>query len=335
MAQTDYDIVINGIKARIASTGEGGGYTRRSMRREIQTQVISQSENPSYRNRDDGVALLQTSWAGGARWWKPLITPTDLSSYFQSNHMDLWSEPGKVVPGNVHTDAANTSIHDACVIATNGTDVYAIGDTNTTDATMRDVYKWTPGSNAFVRETGYSSGIQDDSTPLSMVYDSTDGYFYVLAATAAGATEVGRFNPATSADNISWLTDAAATKYGSTIVTSPYGLFYMAGGPLYQIAKAGPTATEAFDDGTLEYLTASNTNIVADSPLLVSTPQGIYFIRNTLDAGQPVAIVYRVDRDVSGSFIGNPIATLSRGSVALSVIFHLGQLFVSTTPDRS
>jgi hypothetical protein len=333
VAQTHYDLVINGVKARIAQNEEGGGYKRRSVRREIQNQIIAQSENPSSRNREDGVAFYQKSWAGGSRWWKPLITPQDLSSYFQSNHMDTWSEPGKIVPGNKHTDTANTDIHDMCVMATNGTDIYAIGDNNTTDAAERSVYKWTPASNAFVRETTYSSGIQDDSIPVAMVYDSSDGYFYVLAETAAGGREIGRFNPTTPAHDLSWYAASGALKYGSNIITTPYGIFFTAGGAVFEVNKTGPAADSRFDPGNTEILAYSTTNIVGHSPLLISTPQGMYLIRNTLDAGQPVASIYRIDRDVSGVFVGNPIAVLPRGSYALSVQFHLGQLLVATTPD--
>lgn len=334
MASTKYDVVINGVKARLAQDVEGGAYKRRSVRREIQNQIIAQAENPVYRSRDDGVALFQNSWAGGARWWKPLITPQDLASYFQANHMDLWSEPGKVVPGNKHTDAANTSIHDRCIIATNGTDVFAIGDTNTTAAAARDVYKWTPGSNAWVRETGYSSGIQDDSIPLSMTYDSSDGYFYVLAELAAGGREVGRFNPATAASNLTWYTSGPSNPlYGAAIVTSPFGLFFNLGGAVFELDKSGPTATEIYNPGNIEIMDHSNTNVVGQMPLLISTPQGMYLVRNTIVSGTPVATIYRIDRDVSGAFVGNPITVLPRGSVALSAIYHLGQLLVATTPD--
>lgn len=334
MARTRYDVEIDGVKARIANDVEGGGYKRRSVRREIQNQIIAQSENPTLRNREDGVAMYQTSWAGGARWWKPLITPQDLSSYFQANHLDLWSEPGKVVPGNVHVDAANTDIHDMCVIATDGTDIYAIGNTTTTDATMRDVYKWSPGDNAFVRQTGYSAGIQDDSIPISMVYDSTDGFFYVLADKAGAGSEIGRFDPVGGTENLTYVDFASEqTKYGAAIIISSFGLFASLGEAVYEIDKTGPTAVSRFDPGVTEMLGYSTSTVAGNAPLLLSTSQGMYVIRNTVSAGMPVCTIYRLDRDVSGSFIGNPIATLPQGSVALSAIFHLGQLLVATTPD--
>lgn len=337
MPGTDFDIIIGGYKAKIAH-GEGfQGYRRRTGRKEIMQNLVTQAQDSVVlKSRQDGIGLYQTSWAGGAQWWKPLLTPGNLSSYFRSNHMDVWSEPGKVVPTNRHHDASQTSLHDNCIMATDGVDIYAIGDTNTTAASARDVYKWNSATPAWERETGYSSGIQDDATPLSMVYDSTDGYFYVLAKTAAGAWEIGRFKPSTSASNLSWVTGSDAPTHGSTLAISRYGLFFTVGKSVYEVVKATPTTTEQFDPGQDEILSLSGgSDRVDNAPLLINTPAGMYLVRNEVQQGQPMAQVYRIDRDTSGQFIGNPIAPLPVGSIALSVIFHMGQLLVATTPPRS
>lgn len=336
MSKTRADVVVNGVSAKLYTDGDAQPYRRRTVRREIEQQLLTQAEAPTLRNRSDGVTLYQTSWAGGARWWKPLLTPQEISSYFQANHFDLWSEPGKVVPGNKHTDAANTDLHDNCIIGTDGTDWYAIGNDNTTDAAERSVYKWTPGSNAWVRETTYSSGIQDDSDPVDMAYDPTDGYFYVLAALSGGGWEMGRFHPGTPAHDLTWLDGSAGSdvRYGGSVAASEYGVFFSIGLDVSLVDKATPTHSAAFSPNHHEILSLpAGTEVVNTSPLLISTPQGLYLVRNQVQGGQPQAFVYRIDKDTSGTYIGNPIATLPLGSVALSATFHLGQLFVTTTPD--
>jgi hypothetical protein len=67
--------------------------------------------------------------------------------------------------------------------------------------------------------------------------------------------------------------------------------------------------------------------------LAISTPEGIYYVKNTRQGGQPQAFVFRVDRDAAGNFIGNPIATLPSGSVALSIAYHLGSVVIAASPD--
>jgi hypothetical protein len=313
-----------------------GSYKERHVRAEISQQLLTQSNETALQSRPDSVAMYQTSWAGGARWWKPLIAPTDNDSYFQSNHMDTWSEPGKIVPTNAVTDAANTILHDNCVIAV-GEDgnVYAIGFSESTDSGFFDVYIWTPGSDAFVRDTGQNSGVDDDDEPLAMVYDPSDGYFYIITTDP----EIVRFTPSGNDEDASWIATGHFAYPGSNIFLTPYGLMFYDGLAVYSIDKAGPSATEEFDDGMgpdfldeADYA-GSNPLFRRNVRLAMSTPEGIYYVKNTRQGGQPQAFVFRVDRDAAGNFIGNPIATLPAGSVALSIAYHLGSVIITASPD--
>jgi hypothetical protein len=330
VATTEFDVVIAGTKAKLAPVE--GRYKRRFVRQEVQNQLLSQSATPAMVSRGDRSQLYQTSWAGGSRWWKPLITPTDTESYFQATHMDTWSEPGKIVPTNAVADAANTDLHDNCVIAAGEGSVYAIGSTETTDTGFFDVYVWTPASNAFVRDTGQNSGVDDDDVPFAMVYDSTDGYFYIITS-----DDIVRFTPSGNDEDAAWL-DITGGTIGSNIFTTPYGLMFYDGTSVYSIAKAGPTATEEFDDGMgddfLNGVTFTGSPLYRQNlRLAISTPEGIYYVKNVVQGGQPVPFVFRVDRDSAGNFIGNPIATLPTGTVALSIIHHLGSIVISASPD--
>lgn len=336
MVTTDFDVVIGGTKAKILKT-EDGGYSRQAVRREIRQNVLSQSGEPAFASRDDQPSFFQTSWAGGSRWWKPLMVQDELDSYFQANHMDLWSQPGKVVPGNQPTETLH-SLHDHSIIATDSSgDIYAIGETNNENAAFLDVYKWTPASDDFVQETGYHSGVPVGEDPTSMVFDSTDGFFYVHNETGS---EIVRFNPTTATQNAAWLTGVGGAN-GTRILLHREGLLiyhaFSRNTTLSLIDKSGPSFSQILDDGMgqdfIGELSGSSQRRIISAHNVVTTPEGIYYVINTLTGGQVEPWVFRVDRDEAGSWIGFPIATLPRGTVSVNIAFHLGQLIVATTPD--
>jgi hypothetical protein len=344
MATTEHDVVFSWVsggtrvfyKFRLKRGVEGGAYKERQIRAEISQQLLTQAENPSYQSRPDSAAMYQTSWTDGARWWRPIIGPGDAASYFQSNHMDTWSEPGKVVPMNLVDDAANTNIHDHCVTGVGAAGaVYAVGSTNTEDATNLDVYVWTPASDAFVRDAGLTSGVDDAADPMAMTYDPNDGYFYVLASD----DDLERFNPTTNAQNANWITTGFTAYAGANIFLHNQFLMFYSGDQIYTVTKATPAVTSVFNDGMgPEFL--SGASFAGTEPLFrenlllaISTPEGIFAVKNTRQGGQPQPWVFRVDRDAAGNWIGNPLAPLPLGSVALSIAYHLGSVVIAATPD--
>jgi hypothetical protein len=336
---SDYDITLrinnDFYYARIAR-GVEGAYKRRFVRAEISQNLLTQSEVTAQKSRPDGPAMYQSSWASGSKWWKPLIAGQETDSYFQSNHMDTWSEPGKVVPTNQVVDAANTILNDNCVMAVgaNGA-LYAIGQTETTNAGLFDVYVWTPASDAFVRDSGQNSGTTTGDDPVAMVYDPSDGYFYIINTDP----EIVRFNPTSDVEDLAWIATGFTTYLGANIFVHSQGVMFYSGDQVYSINKAAPSATSVFNDGMgpdfLTDITFAGTAplIRKNLKLAINTPEGIYYVKNTRQGGQPVAYVFRVDRDSAGNFIGNPIATLPAGSVALSIAYHLGSVVISTSPD--
>lgn len=338
MTQTDFDVVIGSTKAKILKTEEGG-YNRRTIRREIQTgNLLSQSGTPTFTSRSDQPGFFQKSWAGGSKWWKPLMVQDNLDSYFQANHMDTWSEGGKLRPGNQVTEVLH-DLHDNSVIGThqNG-DVYGIGETSNVNASFLDVYKWTPASNAWVQETGYHSGVPAADDPTSMIFDSTDGFFYVHNTTSGG--EITRFDPTGATQDAAWLTGVGGAT-GTRILIHREGLImYRANNTdatLSLIDKTGPSFTNIFNDGMgvdfVGNLSPTTLAKVISINNAMTTPEGIYYVINTLTGGQVQPFIFRVDRDEAGAWIGFPIATLPKGTVALNIGFHLGQIIISATPD--
>ncbi len=334
MASTQFDVILNGTKAKVIR-GEGG-YKRTTVRREIELQLLSQLEIPALTSRPDRPGMYQTSWAGGSMWWRPLLAADEVNSYFESRNFDTWTEPGKILPMNVQTNAANADLHDNCVISvgTGGT-VYAIGATAVDDGTMKDVFLWTAGSDAFVQASGYSSGMVVADDPMAMVWDSSDLYHYLITDGDA----LVRFKPGTGEDK-DWITSGFTISPGANIFLQNQELMFYSGTELFTVDKSGPSATSVFNDGMGIDALADITNPgaagiahVAQFKLAVSTPQGIYYVKNTRQGGQFQAWVFRVDKDAAGNWIGNPIATLPLGTMALNAIWHLGSLIITTSPD--
>lgn len=336
MPKTNYDVIINGVKARILQEAEGGGgYKRRTVRREIQNQIVAQSENPTLRNRDDGIAFYQTSWAGGARWWKPLITPTDLSSYYRSNNLDVWSEPGKIVPLNdqVVETSSSANLHDAMVGAGEKTGVQLmIGNTELHAGGFLDVYEWDVVNGDWDRITNINSGI--DTSPLTfepqaMVYNPNDNFYYVLSQGPSAAGHITRFNLDTLVVNTAWIA-GFSTYTGANIFLQNNNLMLWNGEKLHTIDTSGASLTVVFEDGLGPDILGEDD---ITSPLARPTPEGVYYVKTIAEGSQYHARVFRVDRDQSGQWIGVPIATMPIGFLALGLLPHMGQILISGTPN--
>ena len=328
-----FDLTIDGTSAMVAR-GEGT-FKERSIRTEITQNILSQAEGAGLVSRPDQPVMYQTDWSGGAKWWKPIIKGDEQNGYFRSNHMDLWSEPGKVVPTNQVVDGANTVLDDNCVIGVGAAGaVYGIGSTADDVGGQADVYLWTPASNAFVKQTTYNSGVAT-GTPMAMVYDPSDGYFYIIAAD----DDIERFNPTTAAENANWITAGFTSYVGANIFLHNGFLMFYSGDQIYTVTKATPAVTSVFNDGMgkefLSDISFGGTNPLfrENLHLAVATPEGLYYVKNTRQGGQPQAWVFRVDLDAAGTWLGNPIAVLPLGSVALSIAHHLGSIVISASPN--
>ena len=333
-----FDLTIDGTSAMIVR-GEGT-FKERSIRTEITQNLLSQSQELGLVSRPDQPRLYQTDWSGGSRWWKPIAQGEDLKSYFSSNNFDLWSEPGKINPRNTSlTIGISAAVNDdAPVAASLGGELYVVAGDDTVDASHWDVGKWTPASNAFVTEAGVHSGVNDTSFPVAAVGDPSDGYVYLITEDG----ELVRFNPVTDAVNGGWITGLSVYPGANIFLHNGFLMFY-SGDQIYTVTKATPTTTSVFNDGMGKDFMDDATFSVSTSDfffatqayitLAVATPEGIYYVKNTRQGGQPQAWIFRVDLDEAGNWIGNPLGVLPAGNVALSVAYHLGSLMISATPD--
>ncbi len=332
MAGTKYDVIVGGTKAKIAWDNEGA-FRKRYVRREVEQNLLSQSQDPLLTSRADQRKFFQSSWSGGATWWKPLLVPELISTYFQSNHMDTWSEPGKVVPMNKVLETTDTNIQDSARLVVADTDLYAIGSTKVVDSTYFDVFKWVPASDAWIQETGYTSGI--NAAFSSMSFDNNDQFVYVL-----DTDTVARFHPSTTKSvNANWITGQNFSE-GSVVTTHNGFMVVYDGNKLYTIDKGSPALDQIANDGLgpeflrgMAHSAGAEVAKASEIDLMVGTPEGLYYVKNVYTAGQPTPYVFRVDLNAAGSWIVNPIATLPVGSVALNITYHFGSIIVSTSPD--
>ncbi len=329
MAQTDYDVIINGTKAKVLRMEDG--YLKRYVRREIDLQLLNQADTPAIASRGDTPAMYQTSWAGGATWWKPLLQGK-VDTYFTARGLDAWSEPGKLVPSNKWTAAAITGTAVGAIA--NGD--YLIGSTKVVDATMFDVFRWNAATEAYIQETGYSSGIGSDDAGLKIAFDPNDSYYYVIT----DDSHIERFQPSGSLEDTDWIITGFTQYPGCNIFLQNEELMMYSGDKLYTIDKGVPSVTQVFNDGMgpemMNGMGQGGSQQLAyksQITLAVSTPQGVYYVKNTNQGGKPAPWVFRVNKNAAGQWIGEPIAELPAGSMALSVAWHLGSLIIATTPD--
>ena len=338
MAGTDFDVIIGGYKLKVARHQEGA-YRRRFIRREIQQQLLSQSESPAIQSRADRPALYQSDWSGGARWWKPLMVQTNLNSYYRANNMNLWSEPGKVVPRNKFTDVDTTSTirYTKFMVGKDSSgnyNIFAIGQTTNVNASFYDVYVWNSATEQFDQETGYHSGVPSGGTSAidAWAFDPSDDHFYIYKSNS-----IHRFDPGSATVNSNWLTGVNAHADNSGLFVRNGTLMYKDSISIYEIDKSGPSATEIFDDGLgLDATVFMGTPIENHNyRFTANTPEGIYYVKNVASShAHTDAWIYRVQKDATGAWIGNPIAVLE-DTLVPSIYYHLGSIVTAAVPDAA
>ena len=307
------------------------GYEKRWVRRETLDQAVRPTTRLAITSRDDLATMHQTNWEGGSTWWKPLIDVETASAYFDATNMDAFSKPGHIRPANKRT-AVGLATFNAGPMFAAGADIYTILATKTEDATYWDVGKWTPASNNWVRETGYSSGVASANYIHGVVYNPGDAYAYIM-----GAAFLARFD-LVSAQNSNWI--AVTAKAGDGIMMTADGKVWVYDdGVFKELDTSGPTFTTRKDDGfgpdILASIATPGTPLAypSDLHLAVAGAGGVFYVKNTYANGMPKAYLARVDRDQSGSYIRYALTDLPDGVLVLNVTQHLGSVIMATTQD--
>lgn len=331
-----YDITLDGTKYRLVRTVEGTRPYRKSWRRQfLQQQLLGGGHEQS---RADERSFFQTDWSQGSRWELPRYSDEQNGIYEISTNFDPVERPGYLIPSNKNSAATDTNLLSTTPLIYYNKKVLAIGSTTAVDATNRDVFKWTPGSDAFVQES-YHSGYSGSAVWGAIGDPRNDRVFFLGGATM----NVYAFDPETPANGSSILATGLTGRPGSNIFLHNDRLLVWDANKLYEVedplgtpALSAAIANDGLGPDLLNQLdTASSNQILKEHGIrsAIPTPDGIFYFKNVLTDGQPQPWIFRIDRDAAGTDISTPITTLPAGNMAVSLGFLLGALVISTTPD--
>ncbi|WP_461521038.1 hypothetical protein [Porticoccus sp.] len=297
-------------------------------------------------SREDFRSFVQGNWSGGTTWWEPTEPNAGSETYFEASLFDTWSQPGQAIPLNDVTTTTDSNIppHGAVTYSEKGVP-WLVADTTTTDATNHDIYEWTPGSDAFVRDTGLV-GPANAAAPMifGVVYNPGDGYIHGLAGPDDGTNGTGRtfrFDPDTTTEQSSRIGSLTLSP-GSNIFLFDGKVCYYDGDALYYDNSGSATliaddglGRDFLDDPTLFDADQATTPIFVSGAmsLAIGTDRGIHYVKNVFTKEGPQARMFRVEVTDSGSYIRRPIGSLPVGLVALDVTFHMDSLLINCTPD--
>lgn len=322
-----YDVSIAGIEYRL-KRGEGS-YQQGASRAMIDFQEIETMEGSQFTSRNDVRSLFQTSWAGGARWEKPLLSSATIDSYYTSDDYDMLIEPGSLLPQQIAGAATVTygENHSKWVQVDYKT-AYAVGGDG---GTYHKVIKWIDGTTSEITE---HSNTVNAATIYDACWDQSASTLYILSS--AG---VEYCTPGSTQGNV---TTTITGGQGSAIFMHLGDLHIYDGDKIHKIVTplGTPAITVVFNDGHGDdwlsgvVHTATNRFLMPWSDTLaISTADGIYTVKNVAQQGTVIAYIYRVDRDAAGTDIGTPVATLDAGVIALDIFWSLGSLLISGTSD--
>lgn len=306
---------------------EPGSFKEGAVRRQASFQEF---DGDSLKSNPESREFLQTSWIGGSQWEQPRYT-TKPNTYFDGQNISATDRAGALQPATDFSYAdSNLTRPSAPLIAysRNG-----VGGAVSIDGSTADrFYEWNgtafvSGSNNFPSQYGYMAGTASTG---DLVYALTDTGT-LLWWNTTGSTE---------GDVATGLTIYS----GAAMWADDEWVWIYNGDRVYRLdiddSYNVEEATGVVNDGFGPDVFATDADFTGaplipkfSTPRAMSTSEGIFYVKNVYEAGLPVAKIFRIDRDASGSYILTPTATLPKGTVAMSIAHHLGSLVVSTVSN--
>ncbi len=325
MSRNRADILIEGTGFKLVP-GEGA-YEQGATRAMVDFQEIETSPGTNLSSRGDLRTVYQTSWAGGARWEKPMLDANSIDSYLEAAGFDALREPGSLYPQGARSDsnAGDLEPHSKWIQSDYQT-AYAVGEDGATYHTIATLISGSLGLLA------QHSNVLNANIPIAMTYAATDNDLFILSDLGIEYVEIG-----TGQGSVL----AIPGTYGSTIFYHEGTLYVWDSDTLQSIAdpKGSPVASEVFDDGAgMDWLDSIASPAAVNLSkwscrLALPTTDGIFLAKNIITDGSVTPWIYRIDRDALGNVIGTPIATLNPGSVILDMAWHQGNLMMASTSD--
>lgn len=302
-----------------------GTFVEGAVRRQAEIQEFQEGQ---LKSRPDTREFWHTSWTGGSKWEQPRYNPQNLNTYYLANNLSFTDRAGTVRPAGDHTfsDSNLDNPRTPLIPWTDGTidGAVAIDDGG---ATMR-FNSW--NGSAFVADSNTFSDINAMAGtvgPTGIVYvleDNGDVTYWDTSGATVSSVSTGLTIYAGA--NI-WVDNEWVWIYNGD------RLYRLDIDDSYNVEEASGTVNDGDGPDIL-----STTQAYPANPVLpewtqrraVNSSEGIFYVKNVFRDGQPVAKVYRIDRDASNTYINTPLGTLPVGKVAINITNHLGSVIVST-----
>ena len=330
-------------EARFTITVDGQDYfvvpetfVEGAVRRQAEFAYLGEED---LKSRPDTREFLHNSWIGGAQWEKPLYGRNNQNTYFESGDLSFTDRAGAVQqsaelqPLDSDLDEPSAKLIAWSIGAGGG----ALTFKHTGGGTWQ-WFEWDESADTFVAVASrLSTGLGAGSVCMA-ASASADGRMYALLDTG----RVAWYDP-TANTNATF--DTGRTQYNGTGMWADRDFVWVYNGEtVYNYDSTGGLYTEsaaAIADDDWGQDVFSRAAAFADKPIVpewsctraITTSEGIFYVKNVFEGGLPVAMVWRVDRDASGSYILTPVGTLPKGQVAINIAHHLGSILITTVPN--
>ena len=324
-----WDGTLAGVQFRLVR-GQGA-YNRFFSRQQVEEQFVYPIEGR--KSREDLNRFIQSSWSDGSTWWRPLIDENFRATYMYSTGVDAWSNPG-VIKGINHPNANSSATRGMVNISSTLYSPMATAPFKGQRNTIVGVSSTTNNPIRYWNGSAWADSTQNTTlaTPWDIAYSPGDDRVYIVSSSAIRWVNGG--DSGSGSITGSWVPD-----YGTTLVPGVTGAMHLWDGTtLRRVDAAGTALEDVTDDGlgrcVLSQVDASGGLLEPYKfRLAVGTSEGIYYVKNTYQKGQPQPWVFRVERDAAGNIISTPIATLPTGRLALSIGFAAGTPMIITTNE--
>ena len=308
-----------------------GTFVEGAVRRQAEFAYLGEDD---LKSRPDTREFQHDNWIGGAQWEKPKYSSRNLDTYFESGDVSLTDRAGAVQQSAELQPLDGNLVPSSKFAAWSEDSVDGAISVHNTSATLWQWTGWDAGTDAFVDFASRTTSLASGAVCMAISAGS-DERVYALFNTG----DVLYYDPTA---NTNGTFDAALTVFQGTSMWVDRDTVWIYNGDklfAYDINDTYAKTTKADDDWGIDALSRSAT--FTGKPIIpfwsctrgITTSEGIFYVKNVFEGGLPVAKVYRVDKDASGSYILTPIGTLPKGQVAIEIAHHLGSILVSTVPN--
>ena len=330
MAEARFTVTVDGQEYHIVPET----FVEGAVRRQAEFAYLGEED---LKSRPDTREFLHNSWIGGAQWEKPLYGRNNANTYFESGDLSFTDRAGAVQqsaelqPLDSNLDTPSAKLIAWSEDGTDGAITFAW------NGSAWQWYKWIKTANSWVAQASRTTAHLETNVCMA-ASAGPGGLVYALMKEG----DISWYDPTANTNgNVTTRKAEGAVLNGANIWADSDFVWLYSGGGIFNYAIADSYVQVRIvndDDGIDVYARSSD---FTGKPVIpewsciraIPTSEGIFYVKNVFEGGLPIAKVYRVDRDASGSYILTPIGTLPKGQVAINIAHHLGSILISTVPN--